>query len=90
MSDMGEYWNDLKEIRQQEHADRNASATEIILKSGIPHKSTNNGESFLFREPNMPKVDFYPSTGRWRVAGTRKTFNGGVNSFLNWYSKQKE
>lgn len=49
-------------------------------------------EAVIFREPGGPFVDFYPSTGRWRVVGKgapKQTFRGGVEAFLGWYAKQR-
>jgi hypothetical protein len=35
-----------------------------------------------------PSVNFYPSTGRWRVDHLNRTFGGGARVFLEWYKKQ--
>jgi hypothetical protein len=43
----------------------------------------NDGECIMFREPNKPKIDFYPSTGRYRVGN--KTRGGHFNEFWKWY-----
>ena len=47
---------------------------------------TNHGETVLFREKGYPKVDFYPSTGRWR--SQNKTYSGQAAAFLVWYERQ--
>jgi hypothetical protein len=90
MGDMGEIFRDMTEAKKQRHADWNKAYTTTIQNSGIPHKSVNGGEALLFRELGMPKVDFYPSTGRWRVAGTARTFSGGAVSFIAWYEKRRK
>lgn len=64
---------------------------QTIKASGVAYK--DRGETLLFREPGKPKVDFYPSTGRWRVVGHAKqqaAQSGGGRGFLKWYAKQEE
>jgi hypothetical protein len=79
---------DLKKERHQEWWDDNVNEIEA---SGVPHTFTNNGESVLFREKGKPKVDFFPSTGRWRIVGKNaRTMGGGAKRFIEWYSQQTE
>lgn len=44
----------------------------------------------MFRESGKPKVDFYPSSGKWKVAGIGggTMMEGGAETFLTWYAKQ--
>lgn len=38
----------------------------------------------------QPKVDFYPSSGRWREVGpSKRNHSGGAQRFLDWYADQK-
>lgn len=89
MGDMGEIFRGMTEAKKQRHADWNVANTTAIQNYGLPHKSVNDGEALLFREPSMPKADFYPSTGRWRVAGMTRTFSGGAVAFIAWYEKHR-
>ncbi|WP_454691178.1 hypothetical protein [Achromobacter aloeverae] len=82
------YQQAMKEDRQARHSRWKQDNTAAIAASGIPHRSTNNGETILFRQPGKPKVDFYPSTGRARIDGTAARSFGGARSFLAWYAKQ--
>lgn len=77
----------MKAHRQEKHAQLKERNTNILLHSPHTLTVTNAGESILFREPGKPKVDFYPSTGRWRIPGTSITFNGGAKKFLRWYER---
>jgi len=86
MGDMGDDFRAMNQARKEHHAAWKESNTKIIESSGIPYLA--RPESLLFREEGKPKVDFYPSTGRWRVAGVKRTFSGGAKSFLGWYRKQ--
>lgn len=78
----------MKAHRQQTHADWKQRNTAILNESGLSFKSVNYGESLVFREAGKPKVDFFPSTGRWRIPDKNQTFRGGAEAFLSWYAKQ--
>lgn len=88
MGDMGEVCNAMRAATQQRHADRKERNTETLLRSNLTLTIKSGGEVILFREQGKPKVDFYPSTGRWRIPDKNKTFRGGAESFLRWYAKQ--
>lgn len=86
MSGMGEIYRDMTANKKERHKEWKTINTDIIESSGLKFESTNNGETILFREHEQIKVDFYPSTGRWKFHG--KMFRGGARQFLNWYKKQ--
>jgi hypothetical protein len=88
MGDMADDFGAMKAHRQQQHADWKQRNLAVLNASAVIFTTTNYGETLLFRESGKPRVDFYPSTGRWRVAGLTKTFRGGATSFLQWYEKQ--
>jgi len=63
----------------------------ILRRVGPPFGFCNNGECVVIRpdqslHPGKPKVDFFPSTGRWRA--NNKTFSGGANAMITWYHNQ--
>jgi hypothetical protein len=89
MGDMGEDFRAMQAGKQARHAEWKQMNMAVLSDSGAIFTVTNSGETLLFRMTGYPRVDFYPSTGRWRVAGVKKTFRGGAQSFLNWYAKQK-
>lgn len=84
--DMGTLFRIHNKDKQERHKRWHEENREAINVSGIPYK--DKGETLLFREVGKPRVDFYPSTGRWRVVGVVRTFRGGAKAFLNWYNKQ--
>lgn len=85
---------DIEALRAAQKAERKAREkahrTRVLAESGLKFTSSNDGENLMFREPGKPKVDFYPSSGRWKVAGIGggKVMEGGVKVFLDWYAKQ--
>lgn len=92
MGDMADDFAAMKAHRQTRHANWNRRNMEILNRrsdeGGLVFAVTNAGETLLFRERGKPKVDFYPSTGRWRIPNSKKTYSGGAESFLRWYAKQ--
>lgn len=89
MGDMADDFAAMRAHRQQQHADWKKKNMEILNGSTLIFTTTNNGETLCFREANKPRVDFYPSTGRWRVVGNNaKAQSGGAGRFLNWYREQ--
>jgi hypothetical protein len=90
MGDMAEDFKFLKEIKKERHAQWKKDNTSYLLKNMAGcFQVRNNGECLIFRETGYPKVDFYPSTGQWRIPGKKKTYGGGAESFIEWYEKQK-
>ncbi len=83
MGDMGDDYRVMNAERKARHARWHDQNREVIRASGLPY--TDRGEALLFREGGKPAVDFYPSTGRWRIPGEKKTRSGGAQVFLNWY-----
>ena len=80
-------WKDFRQMKQDRHAAMKEKNLSIIIESGIPF--INKGETLLFREPGKTKVDFYPSTGRWKFMrnGQTRIYSGGAVKFLEWYKK---
>jgi hypothetical protein len=91
MSEQMDYFRAIQQHRQGEHAAQKEENTKAIFASGLSFKLTNNGECFVFREKGKAKVDFYPSSGRWRDVGpSKRNYSGGAQKFLDWYASQKE
>ncbi len=92
MGDMKEYFSDWKEHKQKQHADWKTNNLAIIDKwlklNNI--NSVMRPESILFRNHGKPKVDFYPSTGRWRDLTNNETYSGGAEKFIRWYENDNQ
>ncbi len=82
MGDLADDCRALTEARKERHAEWHSKNRAVINDSGIVF--IDKHEALLFRE--KIKVDFYPSTGRWRY--NNKTYSGGAIKFLTWLSKQ--
>jgi hypothetical protein len=88
MSELGDDFRALRQFRKEQHAQWKIDNTRIIAESGLPYKSLNDGECLVLRVPGKPKCDFYPSTGRWSIAGGQHVRRGGAKAFLGWFKKQ--
>jgi hypothetical protein len=86
MSEIGEDYASFHTDRQSRHAEWWQKNTDALLKAGAVFRAASR-ECYCFRDANKLPVDFYPSTGRWRVPGQPKTYRGGAAAFLTWYAK---
>jgi hypothetical protein len=82
MSEQTEVFQAMREQRRQQHAEWKYQNTLYLREHGLFGKMSNRGECISFTRPI--KVDFYPSTGRWRHQG--KTAGGGAEKFVTWYN----
>lgn len=78
----------LRAQRQEQHRNWYVENTATLKAAGIPFALANGGETLVIREAGMPRIDFYPSTGRWRCIDRQKTYSGGATAFLKWYRSQ--
>lgn len=92
MGDMADDFRAMNTHRQQQHQEWKEANLATLRTVNAKFRETNNGETITFREAGKPRVDFYPSTGRWRVVGdpqNKRTMSGGAVAFLAWYAKQE-
>lgn len=84
---MGDIFRGMQEAKRERHQEWFAANMQVLAESGLSFEERNYGETLIFRAQPGPKCDFFPSTGRWRVAGDRRTYRGG-KAFIAWYLKQ--
>ncbi len=65
MSEMSEYWNDIKKHQQNKRASNRESSIEVLQQAGI-HFTTNNNGVHLIVEGREGFIDYWPGTGRWK------------------------
>ena len=89
MGDMGEVFDEMRKITKKRHQAFYKLNHELMkAQKFFAYTVRNSGETLCFRIPGKPRVDFYPSTGRWRNLETKIMHRGGGVAFLNWYHKQ--
>ena len=81
-------WREIKEEKQVLHRQWKTQNMEVLKQSGLEFRVASE-ECILFRNPNLPTADFYPSTGRWRDMKTGRTYGGGARAFIGWYKRSK-
>lgn len=84
MGDLDDRFKQLTELRKERHRGWKQQNMEVLQKSGIAYSVVNRGETVLFRIEGKPKVDFFPSTGRWMTYSDHKVFGGGATKFIEW------
>jgi len=87
MGDMGELFNDLKDIRREQRAARSTQAASMIedaRKLADSIKVDENGTWNVVK--GRTKVQFYPTKGTWQYRN--RMLRGGIFSFMNWLEKQ--
>lgn len=84
MSEQSEIFQAMREQRRQRHREWKYQNMQALRQRGLFGRVSNNGECVSFTRP--VKVDFYPSSGRWRSEG--KTYGGGAEKFVAWYNAQ--
>lgn len=66
MGDMGEIFNDLREMKKEKRASNTEQSTAILQRSGVVFSSPNGGTHLVvLAGPHV--VDFWPSTGLWII-----------------------
>ncbi len=86
MGDMGDIFNDLKDIRREQRATRSTQAmsmyndvAKMVDKISVDPSGTWN----IVKRDN--KIQFYPTKGTWQHRG--RMLRGGIHSFMNWLEK---
>ncbi len=69
-SEMGEMFNDLRQIRQENRAHNREDSAKYLTDNGIRFASKNGG-AHLIVEADSP-IDFWPGTGLWNNRKGRK------------------
>lgn len=78
MGDLGDYWRDVKEHRQKVKAKRQAAMpnpNKLLNELGASFEVKNYGEHYIVEYGDII-VDYWPSTGYWKV---RKLGHTGYN-----------
>lgn len=88
-SDMAAIGRAIDTERKDRHENWKQQNFDILAASGLKYRVVNDGLTVLFREPGKPAVDFYPSTGRWRLPKMNRTMGGHAQRFLTWYAGEK-
>lgn len=91
MSEMGDFWRDYRAAQKERRKSQEAQNVNILSREGWLDDGKLINESPLcirFQRGERPLADFWPSTGRYRLAKGGKTKAGGARAFIRWYNRQ--
>jgi hypothetical protein len=86
MGDMKEVFDAMDEDRKQKRLVEAEESLSTLKEEGVPHRICNALNWHVLVDE---KVDFWPSTGKWRVRGSGRT-GRGVRALLGWWRKKSE
>lgn len=75
MGDMGEGWDQWREMKQKKRRSNMAASTAMLTGAGVPFHSNNNGVHLVLCK-GEERIDFWPSTGLWWIRGTSNKRRG--------------
>lgn len=86
MGDMGDLFNDLKDIRREQRAARSTQAGSMIndIREKVDSLTVDASGTWNVVKGSH-KMQFYPTKGTWQYRN--RMFRGGVFSFVNWLEK---
>jgi len=86
MGDMGDLFNDLKQIRREQRAARSTQAGSMVndVREKVDSLTVDANGTWNITK-GTHKIQFYPTKGTWQVRG--KMLRGGIFGFINWLEK---
>lgn len=87
MGDMGDIFNDMKDMRKAERKARSTQAGSMVedVRKLVDSLAVDpNGTWNIVK--GQQKIQFYPTKGTWQIRGRMQ--RGGIHSFMNWLEKQ--
>nr|DAU57546.1 MAG TPA: hypothetical protein [Caudoviricetes sp.] len=76
----------VRKQRQEKRNHNKEQSTNLLRQAEISFESKNSGNHLIIL--STPKIDFYPSTGLWKVRGENKK-RRGVLSLLKFIKEMK-
>lgn len=74
----------VRKQRQEKRNHNKEQSTNLLRQAEISFESKNSGNHLIIL--STPKIDFYPSTGLWKVRGDNKNHRG-VMALLKYLRK---
>ena len=86
-NELSDMYRDMHDEKKRRHAFA-FKVNTAKLTAKYKGRFTAHDTVILFREKNLPKVDFYPHTGRWKC--DNHVSGGGADAFIEWYDRLAE
>lgn len=87
MGDMGDLFNDLKQVRQKKRAGNRDQSAAVLSRAGIVFEEKNIG-AHLIVFGGETTIDFWPGTGLWIVRGENQR-RYGVRKLVQFVEQQR-
>lgn len=90
MSEIGDMWAEVRAEERVIHETRkvaNLAALRVAVFDA-PFHFKNGGDVVLVRDSRYPAVDFWPSTGKWRVGN--RTMLGDAAALLDFLKRNRK
>jgi hypothetical protein len=81
--DIGETFKDLRQASQNKREHNRRYSTKLLSSKRVKFKVVNNGYHLIIEELSEHPIDFWPSTGLWKVRSTNEK-NRGIKSLLEY------
>ena len=86
MSDIGDDFKALREIKQAKKESNRKSSTPMLSDAGYQFETRNGGIHLIIKHQGVT-IDYWPSTGKWIPRGG--TASRGIRPLLNYLRAMK-
>lgn len=85
-NEVTEMWREIHAEEQTKRHERKEKNLAILRETTLPFEYRNQGDVVLVRVAGYPKVDFYPSTNKWKFG--ERYILGNAYTFVLWLKKR--
>ena len=82
-NEISETFKELRQASQDKREHNRRYSTKLLSSRRYKFKVVNNGYHLIIEELKDNLIDFWPSTGLWKVRGTNKS-NRGIKSLIEY------
>jgi hypothetical protein len=83
-----EMWREFHKEADKRKLNYYELAKKILIKTNYKYEIKEGNRTILFREDDNLKVDYFPSTGKWKF--NNRMFKGNIANFISWYSQKRK
>lgn len=85
-NDIGETFKDLRKASQDKREHNKRYSTKLLSSRRIKFRAVNNGYHLIIEELPDNIIDFWPSTGLWKLRATGEQ-NRGLKTLLEYINE---
>jgi hypothetical protein len=76
MGDIGDLFKELREHKRAKRASNTKQSTQALINAGVQFTSLNGGVHLLVMAADGSRIDFWPSTGLWKLRSSNVKHRG--------------